>query len=271
MKDQFHLHHHSFKAIQIGCIGFLSNSFEITLSRCIINVQNWCIDITCPKVGTPSVEITTTTMPVSSIDNSVEITKIFGKGFQMTWALVFHEAWNYPIYRYIVRLLVATCCDDADAPIVIDNTLSRHLVPLVKINPDRSSQLYTHHIPSFQFLITLLITYSGKSVDDQRTEEFLKTGSEKCRIKKLHDWMTKTRKKKRSSPPIGTVSRTQDMITDHNSRNWNGTKALTKSVKNRKIAIMRWENKERIHTFSTDKKSPPSESSSFDNQSNLFT
>ena len=37
----------------------------------------------------------------------------------------FHEAWNYPRYRYI-RLLVATCCDDADAPIVIDNTLSRH-------------------------------------------------------------------------------------------------------------------------------------------------
>ena len=77
-----------------------------------------------------------TTMPVSSIDNSVEITKIFGKGFQMTWALVFHEAWNYPIYRYIVRLLVATCCDDADAPIVIDNTLSRHLEsPILEDKP----------------------------------------------------------------------------------------------------------------------------------------
>ena len=75
-------------------------------------------------------------MPVSSIDNSVEITKIFGKGFQMTWALVFHEAWNYPIYRYIVRLLVATCCDDADAPIVIDNTLSRHH----KINRDKTQE-----------------------------------------------------------------------------------------------------------------------------------
>ena len=75
-------------------------------------------------------------MPVSSIDNSVEITKIFGKGFQMTWALVFHEAWNYPIYRYIVRLLVATCCDDADAPIVIDNTLSRHLEsPILEDKP----------------------------------------------------------------------------------------------------------------------------------------